>query len=205
MKTDKQLLDDFIGDRNSKIFKEFYERYDTLLRERAFRFLKNRENTEDFLQEFWIRLLKEIEQIRTNEQGTAVGYLIVVMTHDLYDYLRIRELDTTSLDDYILDKLHKTGEYTYNAVEDEFFRNEVIATKDMIVRTLTEKDQLIYTLYTSRHLTVREIARVCSLSEGTIRNRLTMIKNNIKEQLQVLYTGSYILPFYILIQSNLLW
>ena len=205
MKTDKQLLIDFNSNRDHKIFKEFYDRYEARLRERAFRFLKNREGTEDFLQEFWIKVFNETDRIRTNKQRVALGYLVVMLTHDLYDYVRVKELDTESLDDYLLDKLHKTDDFACNTVEDELYRNKIIANKDRIVSELPEKDQLIYNLYTTHHLPVPEISRVCSLSEKTIRNRLAVIKNNIQGKLQVLYAGSYMLPLCILIQSNFLW
>lgn len=204
MKTDKQLLIDFNSDRDHKIFKEFYDRYEARLRERAFRFLKNREDTKDFLQEFWIRVFNGTGQIRANEKGNALGYLVVMLTHDLYDYFRVKELDTESLDDYLLDKLHKTDDLAHNAVEDELYRNEIIANKDRIVSELPEKDRLIYNLYTTHHLPVPEISRACSLSEKTVRNRLAVIKNNIQGKLQVLYAGSYMLPLYILLQSDFL-
>jgi RNA polymerase sigma-70 factor (ECF subfamily) len=205
MKTDKQLLNEFNCDHNHKTFKEFYDRHEAQLRERAFRFLKNREDTEDFLQEFWLRLLNETERIRTNEQEAALGYLIVMLTHDLYDFLRVKELNTEPLDDYLLDKLHQTRDFACNPVEDELYRNEIIANKDRIVADLSEKDQLIYNLYTTKHLTIKEISQLCSISEKTVRNRLAIIKNNIKGQLQVLYAGSYILPLISLIQSGFLW
>ena len=56
MKTDRQLLIDFNGGRDHRVFKEFYDRHEARLRERAFRFLKNREDTKDFLQDFWREL-----------------------------------------------------------------------------------------------------------------------------------------------------
>jgi RNA polymerase sigma factor (sigma-70 family) len=204
MKTDKQLLNDFSCNRDHIIFREFYNRYDTLFRTRAFRFLKNREDTEDFLQEFWIRLLNGTEKIRTNEQGSAEGYLIVMLTHDLYDYLRIKGLATESLDDYLLDKLHKMEDFAYNQVEDELYLNEVIAHKDRIVNDLPENDRLIYNLYARHNLSVQEISRACSLSEKTVRNKLSIIKNSIKGQLQLLSSGSYVLPLCVLIHSNII-
>jgi len=205
MKTDRQLLIDFNGGRDHKVFKEFYDRHEARLRERAFRFLKNREDTKDFLQDFWSRVFNEADQIRTNEKGAAAGFLVVMLTHDLYDYLRVKELNTEPLDDFLLDRLHQTNNLVHNAVEDELYRNEIIASKDLIVSELPEKDRLIYNLYTTHHLSVTEISRVCSLNEKTVRNRLAIIKNNIQGKLQVLYAGSYMLPLCILVHSDFLW
>jgi len=205
MKTDRQLLIDFNGGRDHRVFKEFYDRHEARLRERAFRFLKNREDTKDFLQDFWIRVFNEADQIRTNGKGAAAGFLVVMLTHDLYDYLRVKELNTEPLDDFLLDKLHQTNNLVHNAVEDELYRNEIIASKDLIVSELPEKDRLIYNLYTTHHLSVTEISRVCSLNEKTVRNRLAIIKNNIQGKLQVLYAGSYMLPLCILVHSDFLW
>ena len=204
MKTDKQLLERFCCEQDPELFREFYYRYEALLRERAFRFLKNREDTEDFLQEFWLRLLTQTKQIRTNEKEAATGYLIVMVNHDLYDYLRIKELNTENLDDYLLNKLDKIDGFAYDLVEDEVYRNEIIANQEQIVNKLPKKDRLIYQLHTSNHLSVQEISRICSLSEKTVRNRLAAIKNNIKGQLQVIYAGSCVLPLFILAQSNLI-
>lgn len=204
MKTDKQLLDAFICSHDQTVFRDFYDRHEVLLRSKTFRFLKNREDTEDFLQEFWIRLLNETGKIKTNEDGSAAGFLIVMLTHDLYDYLRIKGLTTESLDDYLLDKLHQMENFAYNTVEDELYRNEIIANKEQIVNQLPEKDRLIFNLYTIHNKSIQEISEACSLNEKTIRNKLAMIKVNIKGQLQVLYSGSYVLPLYVLIQLNLL-
>ena len=204
MKTDKQLLIDFNSDHNHKIFKEFYDRYEARLRERAFRFLKNREDTEDFLQEFWIRVFNETDRIRTNKKEAAIGYLVVMLTHDLYDYVRVKELDTESLDGYLLDKIHQMDDFACNTVEDEVYQNEIIANKDRIVSELPEKDRMIYNLYTTDHLSVKEISGICSLSEKTVRNRLAIIKNNIQGELQVLYAGSYVLPLMLLTHSGFL-
>jgi len=203
MKTDKQLLDAFSSGRDPAVFRDFYDRHEVRLRSKTFRLLKNREDTEDFLQEFWIRLLNGTEKIKTNEHGSAVGYLVVMLTHDLYDYLRIKGLATESLDDYVLDKLHKIERFAYNTVEDELYRNEIIANKDQIVNRLPEKERLIFNLYTIHNLSIPEISEACFLNEKTIRNKLALIKDTIKGQLQVLYAESYVLPLYVLIQLNL--
>jgi RNA polymerase sigma factor (sigma-70 family) len=203
MKTDKQLLNDFSSSRDPAVFKAFYDRHEVLLRSKTFHLLKNREDTEDFLQEFWIRLLNTTEKIKTNEDDSAVGYLVVMLTHDLYDYLRIKGLTTERLDDYLLDKLHKMERFAYNTVEDELYRNEIIANKDQIVNQLPEKERLIFNLYTIHNLSIQEIAEACSLNEKTIRNKLALIKDAIKGQLQVLYSESYVLPLFVLIQLNL--
>ena len=93
------------------------------------------------------------------------------------------------LDDELLGKLHQCPEWSYNSVEDDVYCAEIQEKKVQIINSLPETDRKIYNLYEKHGFSIYDIARYSSLSEGTVRNKISTITALINNRLRPVYTA----------------
>jgi len=189
MRTDNQLLTDFLHHSDEKAFEEFYNRHQKSMYRKALHFLKDKDEAQDFLQDFWFKIIAHPERINVVKEESVLGYLSAMLVHDLYDYFRKKKLDTVCLDDTLLNDLQQSGDYHVNSVENDVNMNEFREKRESIIRALPESDRQIYTLYDKHHLEIPEIAKQYSLNKNTTRNRIAGISRYIESKLKLLYTS----------------
>lgn len=189
MKTDQELLDDFVESAENRSFEEVFKRHHSALYRKSLRFFRNKEDAEDFLQDFWTYVFRNMTRIKTDEQGSAARFLHSVYLCDLYDYYKRKDWATVRLDDELLGKLHQCPEWSYNSVEDDVYCAEIQEKKVQIINSLPETDRKIYNLYEKHGFSIYDIARYSSLSEGTVRNKISTITALINNRLRPVYTA----------------
>lgn len=193
MKTDKELLESFLLDQDKKAFEVFYGKYFSYFYKRTFPYIKNEEDRKDFLQDFWLHVLSHAAQLKTDEKGAAIAYLNVAYTHDIYDFFKRKSWSTVSLDDEILRNLQNSDSLTYNDVDDYIYSMEIQEEKSLILKSMPEINQRIYNLFEKHKLSIQEIAQYFSLSEGTVRNKISTTNNYINKHLRSTYLAISIL------------
>lgn len=184
MLTDKELLDKFLQCKDGRAFEEIFHRYFVCFQNRALLYIKNEEDRKDFLQDLWFNIFKHIGQLKTDKDGSAAAYLNIMFTHDIYDFYKKREWTTVHLDDELLGKLQLCDKLGYNSVEDDVYCAEVEEQKAQVINALSETNRRIYNLYEKHRFSIQDIARYSSLSEGTIRNKISMIAAIINSRLK---------------------
>lgn len=189
MITDQSLLDTFIQCEDRKTFERFFARYDLCFQKRALFYIKNEEDRKDFLQDLWLDILRHVQQVKTNEEGSAVAWMNIVFTHKIYDFFRKQHWDTVTLDNELLEKMQQCDELGYNNAEEQLFRAELTARKQEILNALPATDKKIYNLYEKHGISIRDIAQFTSLNERTVRNKISMISSLLQKKLRPLYAS----------------
>lgn len=189
MKTDKQLLNDFSENGKEVIFEELFKRYHLVLWTKSLKMFRCREDAEDLLQDFWLYVFNNMPKIKTDEQGSVARFLHTVHTCDVYDFYKKRKWDTVSLDNAHLEKLHNQSTISSNFVEEHIYIEEFQKLRVNILNTLPQKDRTLFHLYDKVNLSVSEIALRCSLSEGTVRNKISSISAIVNSRLRSIYAA----------------
>ena len=138
--------------------------------------LRDRALAEDAVQEAFVRVAKHMEQIGQPEENATKRYLITIAKHAAIDLYRKRN------------KLHSREIYMDELPDDEKPLTYMAPEEDYdvlnILKNLPPKYRDIFLLKYSAHLENVEIARVCSIREGTVRQRLARGKRLIEHELQ---------------------
>ena len=74
-------------------------------------------------------------------------------------------------------------------MEDDVYCAEIQEKKVQIINSLPETDRKIYNLYEKHGFSIYDIARYSSLSEGTVRNKISTITALINNRLRPVYTA----------------
>ena len=158
-----------------------YENYRYLMLKVAVDILRDYQLAEDAVQEAFAQVAKHMENIGRPEETATKRYLITITKHAAIDiYRRRNRLQSREI---YMDELPEGKEQvTYMAPEEE---HEVLD----ILKNLPLKYRDIFLLKYSAHLENREIARICGLREGTIRQRIARGKQLIENELEKMKEG----------------
>ncbi|MDH6250606.1 RNA polymerase sigma factor (sigma-70 family) [Chryseobacterium sp. H1D6B] len=187
--TDYTLLKNIkSGDRPA--FMILYERYWDSFYTMIFTRTKDREATEELLQNFWIRILENPEFVQTDEQESAKNYLFRFIHYRILDYYasikKIQEVYTDETDDFLSEITH--DEYT-EILEDNDI-NELFAMIDEVISKLSPTEQKVYDLRIRKNMSVAETAEALNISNKTVSNNLSKTLNEIREQLNPNYEST---------------
>ena len=153
-----------------------YENYRYLMLKVAVDILHDYQLAEDAVQEAFVRVAKHMENVGQPEETATKRYLITITKHAAIDlYRRRNRLQSREI--YMDELPEETGQLTYMAPEEEHGVLDIL-------KNLPPKYRDIFLLKYSAHLENREIARICGLREGTIRQRIARGKRLIEKELE---------------------
>ena len=156
-----------------------YENY--LMLKVAADILHDYQLAEDAVQEAFVRVAKHMENVGQPEETATKRYLITITKHAAIDlYRRRNRLQSREI--YMDELPEETGQLTYMAPEEEHGVLDIL-------KNLPPKYRDIFLLKYSTHLENREIARICGLREGTIRQRIARGKQLIEKELEKIKKG----------------
>ena len=175
----EQLKTDGLG-----AFRELYTRYWKALFSEAYKRLKNRELSEEVVQELFANLWAKRHMLQINT--TVSGYLFVSVRHYIIDYYRkemVRMKYRTAVEIVHSEADHSTEHMIMlkdltNSIENEISR-------------LPDKCRSVYELSRNHHKTNKEIAQYLGISEKTVENHLTKALKRLRHGL------SHYLPVFI--------
>jgi RNA polymerase sigma-70 factor (ECF subfamily) len=158
-----------------------YENYRYLMLKVAVDILHDYQLAEDAVQEAFVRVAKHMENVGQPEETATKRYLITITKHAAIDlYRRRNRLQSREI--YMDELPEETGQLTYMAPEEEHGVLDIL-------KNLPPKYRDIFLLKYSTHLENWEIARICGLREGTIRQRIARGKRLIEKELEKIKKG----------------
>jgi len=83
--------------------------------------------------------------------------------------------------------LYASGELQYNNTEEQLNVAEIEQKRLGLQDVLSETDRSIYTLYEIHQFSIGDIAHFHSLSEGSVRNKISSINSFLKKHSRALY------------------
>lgn len=176
------------GDRPAFVI--LYERYWDSFYTMIFMRTKDREATEELLQNLWIRILENPEFVQTDEEESAQGYLFRFIHYRILDYYasikKIQEVYVDETEDF----LSEITDSEYAEILEDSDISELFAMIDQVISQLTPTEQKVYDLRIRKNMSVVETAEALNLSNKTVSNNLSKALNEIREQLNPNYESS---------------
>lgn len=155
-----------------------YEKHRYLMQKVAMDILNDRYLAEDAVQNAFFNLAKNMEHIADPDGIPAKRYLIAITKNAAIDLYRKRTSERKK--EVFFDELGKEDmPVTYLETDVE---NEVLD----VLKNLPPKYRDIFLLKYSANMENAEIAKVCGLKEGTVRQRIARGKVLIEEELKKL-------------------
>lgn len=187
--TDRILLHKIkTGDRTA--FMTLYERYWDSLYRFVFARTKDKEVTEELLQNLWIKILENTESIQTNDEESAKGYLVKYLHYRVIDYFNSHKNVSSTLR---IDEAENSIDITdtdYFEILEENDISVLFSMIDEVVSQLPVTEQKIYDLRIRKNLSVDETAEILGLSNKTVSNKLSKAIGKIREELTPEYKSS---------------
>lgn len=147
---------------------KIYERHIKMLYRICYSYMKNKEDTEDAIQNTFLRLISKKERFANEEHEKA--WLIVTATNLCKDHFRHWWQKTVSL-----------REYEDVETKDTFEIDETLA----LIMTLKNKYKIVVYLYYYEGYTCKEIAMILHKPQSTIRNYLHDARKILQKKLEV--------------------
>lgn len=161
-------------------FADLYEKYRYLMQKVAMDILHDRFLAEDAVHNAFINLVMHMEDIEETDSLRTKRYLITITKNAAVDLYRKRNKRVQR--EVYMDEL-KEEELPVSYMETDL-ENDILDT----LKNLPVKYRDIFLLKYSSHLENSEIARLCGIQEGTVRQRISRGKILIEEALKKLET-----------------
>jgi len=187
--TDHSLLAKIkTGDRPAFVI--LYERYWDLFYRFVFARTKDKEATEELLQNLWIKVLENTDSIHTDDQDSAKGYLLRYLHYRVIDYFNTYKKTSSTIR---IDE----SEHSIDITDTEYFEileehdvSALFSMIDEVVSQLPLTEQNVYDLRIRKNRSVDETAEALGLSNKTVSNKLSKTLGEIREQLNPEYQSS---------------
>lgn len=201
--TDRDLLAR-IAEKDQQAFDLLYNRYERLFYYWVFSRLKDYDVACELTQVFWISIWHSPMDIKSDEAGSAKGYLLRNLTFRILKYVQ-REMNRfEKVEENLWDQ--RFPDLTYTHISEEIYAKEILQLIDDILKKLPQLTRTIYELRFVKNLSVKETAEALLINEKTVRNGLSSALSAIRGELTLSchITGSFdkakiVIPLLILL------
>ncbi|MEN3013561.1 MAG: sigma-70 family RNA polymerase sigma factor [Endomicrobiia bacterium] len=162
---------------NINTYAEIIKKYKNYIYNLGMSIFNNYTETEDFTQEVFIKLYKNLKKYKSNFNFKTWLYKIAINTAK--DFLRKKKFLPVSLED------HKNLIYSEDKVEESIQKNLESQMLLSLIRTLPEKYLNILILRYIENLSYEEIAEVTSKPIGTVKTLLFRAKLLLAKKLKI--------------------
>lgn len=169
-----------VSNGDKRAFDELYERYAKPLLGYFMRMLwRDREKSEDFVHDLFAKIVHKPEYFDTSRSFKTWVYSVANnMCKNEYKKAEVRKGMSNGLDNHYA--LYDTNVNVMNEVQDSFFQ-------EAFAKSLADLDDKHKEAFNLRHmegLSIKEIAEVLELNEGTVKSRLFYATKYLAESLK---------------------
>jgi RNA polymerase sigma-70 factor (ECF subfamily) len=157
---------------------ELYGRYRTQVFRTALAITRNRETAEDILQEVFIKLHRYAERIDTSLP--LAPWLYRVTANLCYTYISRQSRWLATLEDVIENVVAPPAR---NCPERHLERDELQIVIRQAIDSLSPNQKMAIVLHYLADLSLKEIAAVLDVPEGTVKSRLYYGRENLRRKL----------------------
>lgn len=178
------------GDRPA--FMLLYERYWDNLYRFVFVRTKDKEISEELLQNLWIKILEDTATIQTDESESAKGYLLRYLHYRVIDHYNSykKTPSTVSIDEFDIPAVAETTDTEYFEILEGNEISELLSMIDEVVGQLSSTEQQVYDMRIRKNMSVNDTAEALGISSKTVSNKLSKALGEIREQLSPEYQSS---------------
>lgn len=189
--TDSTLLKKIkSGDRPA--FMLLYDRYWDSLYRFVFVRTKDKEVSEELLQNLWMKILENTDAIQTDDSESAKGYLLRHLHYRILDYYNSykKAPPTLSIDEFETPEELDISDTDYFEILEENEISTLLSMIDEVVSQLPTTEQQVYDMRIRQNRSVHETAEALGISNKTVSNKLSKALGEIREQLNPEYKSS---------------
>jgi RNA polymerase sigma-70 factor (ECF subfamily) len=157
---------------------ELYNRYRTQVFRTALAITRNRETAEDILQEVFLKVHRYAERI---EPSLSLGPWLYRVTANLcYTQLSRQKRWIAALEDVFENVVAPSSR---SCPERRFERGEVQSVLQQAIDLLNPNQKIVIVLHYLAGLSLKEIADILEIPEGTVKSRLYYGRENLRRKL----------------------
>lgn len=168
-----------IGHRDKKeevVFLEiFYQKYSDRLLNYAFGFLKSKEETEEAVQDIFVKFWSKRHTIESSDAYEA--YLFVMAKRHLLNLLRKKARES-----FVTFEIHKHTKEE-RSVEHQYIYEEQLKYVEKIIEEFPPKRKLVYELKKNQGLTNKQIADKMQISTTMVEKHWRIAVSTLKDHL----------------------
>jgi len=186
--TDSELIKRALGG-DQHAYAAILDRYRGPISTLIFRMVKNREETEDLVQEAFIKAFNSLASF--NEQYAFSTWLYKIAVNNCIDHFRKKRLRVFSIDKPIESKdgeLQRELPDTTSAADRHLLNEEKTTLIQDAIDSLPEKYRMSIILRHTEEKSYEEIAEIMQIPLGTVKARIfrarEMLKKKLKDKLQ---------------------
>lgn len=178
------------GDRPA--FMLLYDRYWDSLYRFVFVRTKDKEVSEELLQNLWMKILENTDTIQTDDSESAKGYLLRHLHYRILDYYNSfkKAPPTLSIDEFETPAELDISDTEYFEILEENEISALLSLIDEVVSRLPTTEQQVYEMRIRQNMSVHETAEALGISNKTVSNKLSKALGEIREQLSPEYQSS---------------
>ena len=176
MIVDESILEGCIAGRREAQY-QLYRKFASTMLAVCFRYAKNRDEAEDFLQEGFLKVFQKISSFR--KEGSFEGWIKRIMIN------------------HALNEVKKNRKIPFHEDIDEINETQIIDTDELtekldpvpadilleMIQTLPEGYRIVFTLYVIEDYSHKEIAEELNISENTSKTQLLKARRTLKNKL----------------------
>ena len=177
MMDDKEILDLYTSGQRERAFREIVESYSERLYWHVRRFLCSHEDTDDLLQEIFVKIWTALPSFRAESQ--LYTWIYRIATNETLNFLNKQKvraaLQFESLSDKLVDRID----------EDPWFNGDQLQRNLMkAVQKLPEKQRLVFTMRWFEDLSYEDISEILGTSVGALKASYHFAAEKIKAELK---------------------
>lgn len=149
-------------------FRSFYDMTYPMVYRFIHYFLSNTADSKEVISEVFFIIWKERKTLM--EIRDLKAWLYIIARNEAYRYLRQKEKNSNiSIDDMSVELL-----IDRQNIEGEMIEEEMLEVYNNAVSELPERCKLIFLMIREEHLTHKEVARILSITEGTVEQQMNI-------------------------------
>ncbi len=177
MMDDKEILDLYTSGQRERAFREIVESYSERLYWHVRRFLCSHEDTDDLLQEIFLKIWTALPSFRAESQ--LYTWIYRIATNETLNFLNKQKVRAAlrfeSLSDKLVDRID----------EDPWFNGDQLQRNLMkAVQKLPEKQRLVFIMRWFEDLSYEDISEILGTSVGALKASYHFAAGKIKAELK---------------------
>jgi RNA polymerase sigma-70 factor (ECF subfamily) len=177
MMDDKEILDLYTSGQRERAFREIVESYSERLYWHVRRFLCSHEDTDDLLQEIFVKIWTALPSFRAESQ--LYTWIYRIATNETLNFLNKQKVRAAlrfeSLSDKLVDRID----------EDPWFNGDQLQRNLMkAVQKLPEKQRLVFIMRWFEDLSYEDISEILGTSVGALKASYHFAAEKIKAELK---------------------
>ena len=175
--TENELID-CILDHNNNCFKILVDKYQSLILNTCFGFLKYKSDAEDVTQEVFIEIYHSIYKF--NRKSSLSTWIYRISVNKSLDYIRNNKKRNIfiSIEKFIFNISDDSIDTISNNIQDE---KEAIL--HITINRLSKNQKIAFTLHKFRNLSYKEIAEIMELSLSAVEGLIHRANKNVRKEL----------------------